>query len=99
MEAMISGKRLKLLEYFEETGVDVCLPLVADYYGTMIIVSLQNINRESGLVKFYSPFFKGLEYRLASPFENYVTEFLSMTPENAGNAVMSCNCILNYLYS
>ena len=65
----------------------------------MINVSFQSIDRKSGTVTFYSPVFKGLEYRQARPVDDYVTEFLSMTPQNARYAIISCNCILNYLYS
>jgi hypothetical protein len=98
-EAMVSGKKRKLVEYLDEIGVDDRLPLVANYYGTMINTSFQSIDRESGLVSFYAPVFKGLEYKQARPFEDYVTEFLSMTPKDAENVLWSCNCILNYLYS
>jgi len=98
-EAMVSGKKRKLIEYLDEIGFDNRLPLVANYYGTMVNTSFQLTDRQTGLVSFYNPVFKGIEYRQASPVKDYVTEFLSMMPKDAGSVLFSCNCILNYLYS
>lgn len=97
-ECLINGKKTNLVQYVKEKNIDIKLPLVADYSGAKLNISFQQVNEEEQKVLFYAPLHKGIEYRLAKPVENYVSSFKSMVPEDI-NVAISCNCILNYLYS
>jgi len=99
VEANIGGTRRNLADYIAEKGLDTRLPLVADYQGAMINVSFQNIDEEKRQTNFYAPVFSGIEYRLAAPVNDYVSEFQSCVPTGVDHISFSCNCILNYLYS
>jgi hypothetical protein len=99
-EALVNGKKVKLADYLKEKKLDIRLPLVADYYGIMVNSSFQAVDDMTGEVKFYAPLFKGIEYRHADPFTDYVKEFTSRLPKEDGDKMaFSCNCILNYLYA
>jgi hypothetical protein len=97
-ECWINGKRCSFPDYLTKRRIDTRLPLVANYSGTMINVSIQEVDPAAGHVKFYGPVFEGVAYRVAAPVGDYVQEFHRAIP--AGIVpVFSCNCILNYLYS
>jgi hypothetical protein len=88
----VDGVERNLAEYLVEAGIDTRLPLVADYCGAMINVSIRQVDREAGRVDFYAPVFADTDYRVAA----------GATPELAADAgrgsSFSCNCILNYLH-
>ncbi len=99
-EAYINGVRTNFAEYVTRRGLDIRLPLVADYYGAMVNVSFQKVDQEKQEVHFYAPVFAGVPYKQARPIEDYVSQFSAMIPMQLNNhPVFSCNCILNYLYS
>jgi len=99
-EVVIGGQRTGLADYVKRHSVDTHLPLVADYAGAMINTSFQSIEEKTGVVSFYAPVFKGMQYRLAADPGDYVENFTSKMPHATGNEVaFSCNCILNYLYA
>jgi hypothetical protein len=79
--------------------VDIRLPLVSNYNGTMVNVSFQEIIEQEKTVNFYAPVFKNIEYKLASPINDYITEFTKHLLDEQKSPVFACNCILNYLYS
>lgn len=97
----VNGHVISFSEYIREKGIDIKLPLVADYSGAMINISFQDVDEENDEVKFYAPVRKDVDYKVAQPVTDYVAEFTKIVPsdENSKNIVMSCNCILNYLYS
>ncbi|MCH8467197.1 MAG: hypothetical protein LAT78_11615 [Roseinatronobacter sp.] len=95
--AQVHGKDVNLAAYLTEKAVDTRLPLVANYAGAMINVSFQNVDLAAGKVDFYAPVFPGVEYRLAAPQGDYAQSF-SAQAGAGGAAMLSCNCILNYLY-
>lgn len=95
----INGKPGNLADYLVEHGIDRRLPLVADYSGAMINVSIKHIDPVTQRVEFYAPVFPGLEYRVAAPVSDYLAEFKAALPPLATEISFSCNCILNYLYS
>lgn len=99
MEATIDGAPVNFAQYLEESGTDTKLPLVANYNGAYINVSIQAVNRAEGKVALYAPVFPGIEYKLASPIGDYVTEFKSHLPAKADGLAFGCNCILNYVYA
>ena len=95
--ALIDGVETPLADYLATSGADTRLPLVADYGGALINVSVQSVDAESGKVTFYAPVMEGVEYRFAKPLEDYAEAFAQHLGTD-GEAQYSCNCILNYLY-
>ena len=95
--AMIDGVQTPLADYLRDSGTDTRLPLIANYGGALINVSVQSVNHETGDVAFYAPVMQGVEYRFAKPLEDYAAAF-SRQLGAGGAGQYSCNCILNYLY-
>lgn len=94
----IDGDAANLAQYIKQNDIDTRLPLVANYCGVMINVSVQAVAEDS--VKLYAPIFKGVEYRFAEPVDDYVAQFGEALPaRDSDNVAFCCNCILNYLYS
>jgi hypothetical protein len=93
--AKVDGVDVDFAQWCRQSGIDVKLPLVADYSGAMINVSFQAI--QTGHVDFYAPVFPGVVYRQAAPIGDYPTEFANHTPD--GTVAFACNCVLNYLYA
>lgn len=95
--ATVGGEEVQLAEYITAQKIDTRLPLVANYAGALVNVSIRSVDTESGEVSFYAPVVKGVEYRQARALGNYVEAF-SAGAGAAGAGQYSCNCILNYLY-
>ncbi|MBU2864351.1 hypothetical protein KO489_10900 [Reinekea forsetii] len=96
----IDGKASNLAQYIQEQNIDTRLPLVADYSGIKVNVSVKAVDADAGRVDLYAPVFEGVKYHFASPIDNYVTEFETELKKNdTQNIAFSCNCILNFLYS
>jgi len=99
-ECTIDGQPTNLAQYIQEHNIDTRLPLVANYSGVMVNVSIQNVDVENSKVALYAPVFAEVSYRFARPVENYVESFDQMLPASATDKIaFSCNCILNYVYS
>ena len=94
----VNGQETVLADYVAARGLDLKLPLVADYNGAQINTSFQGIDPDGRTVHFYAPVFPGIEYRQAAPVGDYVHEFEALAGGLHGNVEFSCNCILNYLY-
>jgi PAS domain S-box-containing protein len=98
--AVVNGKESNLAEYLHRIKADTRLPLVANYCGAMVNVSLKSVDPQSGRVEFFAPVVAGIEYRLATPLPDYVSEFEARLEESSPeNMLFSCNCFLNYLHS
>lgn len=97
-EAVINGRRMNFAEYVAQSGFDSQLPLVADYAGALVNVAIHEVNQTTGKATFYGPVTRGVTYRPAKPMHAYTQAFAAMAPPEGRHAV-SCNCILNYLYS
>lgn len=94
----VNGQDWKFSDYIKEKNIDTRLPLVANYSGVMVNVSIQEVLDNE--VKLYAPVFPGVEYRFAAPVDDYVAAFNQALPEaETSNVCFSCNCILNFLYS
>ena len=96
----INGNPGRLADCLKLHGnADGALPLIGDFAGASINVSVQSIDPASGTVTFYAPVFPDVEYYLASPIADYQARFIEELETRAGkHAVFSCNCILNHLY-
>lgn len=97
---LINGKHTSLAKYLQNIGHDSRLPLVANYSGALINVSLKAVDQAQDNVAFYGPVFPHVAYKLAQPFsgsyENLFSHAIADLPEPAE---FSCNCVLNYLYA
>lgn len=99
-EVEINGVKTNFADYILKKQLDTRLPLVADYYGAMVNVSFQSVDKDKKEVKLYAPVFAGIHYKHAKPIEDYVQQFTSQIPTQLNrNIVFSYNCILNYIYS
>jgi hypothetical protein len=99
-DCRIGGERANLAEFIQRNNIDTKLPLVADYNGAMINVSIREVDSAAGKVTFYAPVFHGVEYRVARPVGEYLQEFFAQLDKiNLDKIALSCNCILNYLYA
>lgn len=96
-QVQVDGVAQDFAAWLRAQGIDTRLPLVADYCGAMVNVSIKSVDR--GHVDFYAPVFADVEYRIAAPVEDYVARFLAALPADVPPVAFSCNCILNYLYS
>lgn len=95
----VNGVDTHFYEYILSKNINTQLPLVADYMGAMINVSIQAIDTETGKVNLFAPVFPGIEYKLANPVENYEKEFETELNKANISPLFSCNCILNYHYA
>ncbi|MDR1874613.1 MAG: hypothetical protein LBQ90_06335 [Synergistaceae bacterium] len=92
----VDGKEVVFSDYIAENHLDTKIPLIGDYSGAGINISIKSV--ADGVVHFYAPVFKGIDYRFAENIPDYVSAFhreiekLDVKPEFA------CNCILNFLY-
>ncbi len=97
-KVLVNGRERSFAEYIREKNLDTKLPLVADYCGVKVNVSVQEIREDE--VTFYAPVFKNVSYKHAAPISDYVSLFeQNMRKEKDNRILFSCNCILNYLYS
>ena len=93
----IDGKEVSLADYIADNAIDTKLPLVGDYSGNDVNISIKSI--EDGTVNFYAPVFKRIKYRMAKAVSDYEDLFNSRISEHENSeAIFSCNCILNFLY-
>ncbi len=94
----IEGREFNLAEFLIRHKVDTRLPLIGDYCGASINVSIRKVDPESGNVDFYAPVFPGVEYRLAQPLADYARAFEGAQPPEGVHPDFACNCVLNYLH-
>lgn len=95
----VNGEEVNLAAYLTKHNINTQLPLVADYNGVYINVSIKAVDSEKGVVSLYAPVLAGEEYRFAVDVGNYMDAFApKLTGMEEKKPVFSCNCILNYLY-
>ncbi len=97
-ECLINNEKANFADYLTKNNIDIKLPLVADYSGIQINVSIKSVDVLNKKVDFYAPVFEKRIYKLANPIENYVNEFKIKVFKPHNELAFSCNCILNYLY-
>ncbi|MBW7903453.1 MAG: hypothetical protein H3C26_18425 [Rhodocyclaceae bacterium] len=97
-DCSIDGHRGNLAEHLLATDADTRLPLVADYCGAPVNVSIRNVDLATGLVEFYAPVFPGLTYRQAAPAGDRLAALRAALPPPDADISFACNCILNFLH-
>jgi hypothetical protein len=98
-ECLVNGARMNFADYVSSRKLDTRLPLVADYSGAMVNVSIKSVDASKRTVDFYAPVFDDIEYRFADAVPNYVEAFMAAVPDEQRPLGFACNCVLNYLYS
>ncbi|MGI6084120.1 MAG: DUF6976 family protein [Acetivibrionales bacterium] len=98
-KCLVNGKEVIFEKYITDKKIDTKLPLVSDYNGISINVSIKSVSSDNNTVDFYAPVFADREYRFADTVEDYHEYFKKYLKEYEENKpIFSCNCILNYLY-
>lgn len=97
-EALVDGHRVNLARWLDAQRVDHRLPLVANYSGAMINVSIRRVDPGAGVTEFYAPVFADLDYRIARPIPPYGSALREQPFPAADSLQFCCNCVLNYLY-
>jgi hypothetical protein len=94
---LIDGTRQNLAAYIAAHRIDTNLPLIADSNGAAINVSIRVVDAQEQRVDFFSPVFKSLSYRFATPLTDFPAAFdraiATITP---GDIAFCCTCVLNY---
>ncbi len=98
-DALIDGKLTNLADYLTRKRISTTLPLVADYNGAAVNVSIRKVDCEAGTVDFYAPVFPAQIYRVAAPIGDYITGFAAAQRADMPEPLFCCNCILNYVYA
>jgi hypothetical protein len=96
----VNGVTTNFAHYIRQNGLEGgTLPLVGDFGGAHINISLQKVNDAGGTVTLYAPVFPGVDYKFAKPVGDYAEAFRQRLSSVDSNGVaMSCNCILNFLF-
>ena len=97
-KCFVDGKPANLAEYITSNGIPTEFPLVGDYNGSAINVSLQSVDAAAGTVDLYAPVFSGVDYHFAKPVQDYAAAFSKAITAEEDEPAFACNCILNYLY-
>lgn len=96
-DCLINGELANLADYYLDNEIDVSLPLVANYSGAYINVSIEHVDAENKEVGFYAPVLKTQEYHIARAIPDLFNVFNQKLLKETKDVVCSCNCILNYL--
>lgn len=97
-EVLVNGKKMNFSDYLVNNKVNIDIPLVANYSGTMINISFKENDTKSKKVHFFAPVFYGVKYKLGKSKGDYLTEVQNQIPTDRKiNYTFSCNCILNFL--
>ena len=101
-QCTIDGVPGNFAEFITANKIDTRLPLVADYSGIKVNVSIQNVDIEKREVSLFAPAFDGVTYHFAKPIEDFVSAFqnhMKQSGTDTENIAFSCNCMLNFMYS
>jgi hypothetical protein len=97
-DCTVNGQPANFAEYVRSRGLDHGrLPLVGDFAGAHLNVSLQSVGARSAAL--YAPVFPGVDYHFAKPVSDYAGAFRErLAAQDSEGAVMACNCILNFVF-
>lgn len=98
-DCLVNGSKMNFTEYITTNKIDTKMPLVANYNGVYINVSIKEIKLNEKVVSLYAPVFKGEKYHFAKNVNDYEKAFRTQLKDlSQVTPIFSCNCILNYLY-
>lgn len=99
-DVIVNGDKQNFAAWLATKGLAQSkVPLVGDFAGAHVNVSLQSVDAAAGLVTLYAPVFPGVDYRFAKPVPDYAAAFRARLADvNPQGVVFGCNCILNFLY-
>lgn len=99
-DCLVNGEKASLASYLGNRGLsDGKLPLVGDFGGAHINVSIQSVDQAANKVVLYAPVFTGVDYHFAKPVADYGASFRQRLGTYPTDGVaFSCNCILNFLF-
>lgn len=97
---LVNGEPANLADYLQARGLcEGRQPLVGDYAGAHVNVSIQRVDAQARQVHLFAPVFAGVDYQLAEPVPDQGQAFRERIATSAQDgAVLSCNCVLNYLF-
>ncbi len=95
-DCYVNGENRIFSDYLKEKGIDKSHPLVADYNGVPVNVSIKEIT--DIFVETFAPVRKGVVYKFARKLPDYEKEFALKIPVYQPNVVSSVNCIYNYIF-
>lgn len=95
-DCTINGKNTNLYDYIVDNNIDTKSPLVGDYHGVMINISIFSVNENT--VTLAAPVFPNIDYYFANPIDDYPKEFEAALPDDISHLFFSCNCLYNFLY-
>lgn len=96
---IINDSEISFAKYLIDNEIDTTLPLVTYFNNNKINVSFKEVNLKEDYVEFYAPVFPGVDYQLARAVGLYELEFDEIIGEKKIKPLLSCNCILNFLYA
>ncbi|MBU6445435.1 MAG: hypothetical protein KGR48_16150 [Alphaproteobacteria bacterium] len=96
----VNGKTVNFADYVAARGLEHGQqPLVGDFAGAHLNVSLQSLDNTAHRAALYAPVFPGVDYRFAKSVGDYAAVFRTrLTEQDTQGAVMACNCILNFVF-
>lgn len=98
-DCRVDGREINFCKYLKENKIDTQLPLVSDYNGILLNVSVKSVLEDTGTVELYAPVFAGKKYSFAKNTDDYSADFSNkLRGMESIKPFFSCNCILNYLY-
>ncbi len=99
-DVIVDGVKQNFAAWLAKKGLEGSqTPLVGDFAGAHVNVSLQRIDAATGLVHLYAPVFPGVDYHFAKPVSDYAGAFRARLADvDPDGVVFGCNCILNFLY-
>lgn len=93
----IGGTEAVLADYIAKNNINTRLPLIGDYAGAGVNVSVREVDRDA--VYLCAPVFPGVKYYFASEIDDYAARFKSRLNRRKDSALpFSCNCFLNFTF-
>ncbi|HEY1858490.1 MAG TPA: hypothetical protein VGG47_14430 [Acidocella sp.] len=94
---LVDGVPQNLAAYIMRHRIDTNLPLIADYNGAAMNVSIRAVDAQAQCVDFFAPVFKTLTYRFANPLRDFPAAFdRAIATIEPGDIAFACTCVLNY---
>jgi hypothetical protein len=95
----VNGVPANIVDYLEQHHADPRWPLVADYAGAQINVSIAAVDSKKRKIDLFAPVFEGVEYRLSASVGDLAEFFGNEFAARRIAPIFSCNCILNFVYA